>query len=72
MRFALCSGVSLLWHPPDAQFSEQQVFCGNFAEQEAENLREMTAGTPDDEFRLALCSLHSKLYHSSHFTVGGG
>ena len=32
---------------------------------------EITAGTAEDEFRSALCSVDSKLYHRPHFIVDG-
>ena len=54
MRFAFCSGVNLLWHPPGAQLSKQQVLRDSFVQQAGGNLREMTSGTAGDEFRSAL------------------
>ena len=61
----------LLWHPPGTQFPEQQVRRDNFVQQGAGNLREMTAGTADNEFdrHYALCL--QKLYDRSHFMVDG-
>ena len=57
MPFALCSGVKLLWHPPDTQFSKRQVLRDSIVQQGVGYLRKITAGT------AALCSMY--------FTVGG-
>ena len=58
MRFALCSGVSLLWHLPGAQFSQEQVFRENFVQQGV-NMWEITA-----KFRYCEATiLHNEFPH---------
>ena len=56
MHIAVYSCISSL----GTQFSEQRVLRDSFVQKGAGNLLDMTVSTADDEFRSALCCVHSK------------
>ena len=53
-------------------FGTLPLFPDDFVQQEAGNLREMTALTADYEFQSALCSVHSKTLSQTSFRQSAG